>query len=60
MIGVLAMLYIRHWYNMGIPPTSPDYDKIAGREVFVLGILGIGVVIFVIIAELHYRLTGKI
>ena len=58
-IGVLAMMYIRYWYNMGVPPTSPNYDKIAGREVFVLAILGVGVVIFIIIAELHYRLTGK-
>ena len=58
-IGVLAMIFIRHWYNMGVPPTSPDYDRITGREIYVLAILGLGIVIFIIIAELHYRITGK-
>lgn len=57
--GVLAMMYIRYWYNMGIDPTSSEYNKVASREVFVLGLLGLGVIIFIIIAEMHYRLTGK-
>ena len=58
-IGVFAMLYIRHWYNMGTPPTSPEYDRVTGREVFVLAFLGLGIVLFIIVAEIHYRLTGK-
>lgn len=58
-IGVLGMMYIRHWFNAGIDPTSPQYDYITGKEVFVLAILGLGVIIFIIIAEMHYRLTGK-
>jgi hypothetical protein len=58
-IGVLGMMYIRYWFNKGIEPTSPQYDHVTGREVFTLAILGLGIIIFIAIAELHYRLTGK-
>ena len=50
-IGVLAMQYIRHWWNDG----SDSYQHIEAREVFTLAFLGIGVVIYIIFAELHYQ-----
>jgi len=58
-IGVLGMTYIRYWFNKGIEPTSPQYDHVTGREVFTLAILGIGIIIFIIIAEIHYRIFGE-
>ena len=58
-IGVLGMMYIRHWFNKGIKPTSPHYEPLTGKEVFVLAILGIGVIIFIEIAEIHYRIFGE-
>ena len=57
-IGVLGMMYIRHWFNKGVQPASPHYEPVTGREVFVLAILGIGVIIFIAIAEIHYRIFG--
>lgn len=54
-IGVLGMMYIRYWFNKGIEPTSPQYDHVTAKEVFVLAILGIGVIIYIIFAELHYQ-----
>ena len=55
-IGVAAMQYIKYFWNEDIENANQD---ITSREVFVLGLLGLGVIIFIIIAEMHYRLTGK-
>lgn len=58
-IGILGMLYVHHWYNIGVSPTSPEYQKITAREIFVLACLGLVIIVFLAIAEIHYRLIGK-
>ena len=55
LVGFLAMQYIKHKWNDGIDPTSSHYHKIEAREIFTLAICGVGIVIFIIIAEIHYQ-----